>query len=95
MRTECEDQVQQFVKDSYAVKKRKKADLRSETGQMSKDIASYLCRGTRIKIPISQNVSVVRVDTTCSNCGDRSGQAYIIDGKKLCRICKTKREVRK
>ena len=93
MPTECEDQVKELVKSSYKVKDDKKAYAKKEAGQVAKEMASYICRGTSgIKIPLSKNVSIVKVDTTCSNCGDRSGEAFFIDGKKLCRICKIKME---
>lgn len=93
MPTECQDQVGELVKSSYKVKEDKKAYAKVEAGQVAKEIASYICRGTSgIKIPISKNVSIVKVDTTCSNCGDRSGEAFIINRKPFCKICKIKME---
>lgn len=93
MPTECEDQVKELVKSSYKIKEDKKSYAKKEAGQVAKEIASYICRGTSgIKIPISKNVSIVKVDTTCSDCGDRSGEAFIIDRKTYCRICKIKME---
>lgn len=88
MNTVCDDKVKGFVDKSRSVKEGKQAYAKKESGQVAKEIASYLCRGTRIKIPISENVSIVRVDTTCSDCGDRSGEAFIVNGKNLCRKCK-------
>lgn len=93
MPTECEDQVKELVKSSYKIKADKKVYAKKEAGQVAKEIASYICRGTSgIKIPLSKNVSIVKVDTTCSNCGDRSGEAFLVNGKKLCRRCKLKME---
>ncbi len=86
--------VQDFIKQSKKVKDDKKSFSARESHQLSKDISSYICRGTRIKIPISNDVSIVKFDTTCSNCGDRSGEAFIVDGKQLCGLCK-KRSIKK
>jgi len=89
------DQVKDLVSGSRKVKQDKKDFAKRESGQLAKDVASYLCRGTRIKIPTSRDLGIVRVDTTCSGCGDRSGEAFIIKGKKLCRKCKIKTEQKK
>lgn len=85
----CDERVKELVNKSLNVKKEKKTYAKKESGQIAKEIASYICRGTSgIKIPLSKDVSVTKVDTTCSNCGDRNGEAYIVDGKTLCRTCK-------
>lgn len=82
----------QFARDSLKVKTDKKAYMKKECGQIAKEAADYLCRRGKVTF-FPQDIKIHQINTTCEVCGDRSGEAYIIDGKTVCRICK--REVRK
>lgn len=86
VKEQCRDLSQKSLKTKQA----KKDYAGKECRQVAKEAASFLCNRQKglTRIPLSQNVGIVRIKNTCSICGEWGREMYIKDGRKFCRRCK-------
>lgn len=83
------NRVKGYVQDSQAVKTKKKADAKSETHQMAKDVGGYLCDDGKWSrtVCLGDGFCKVKLDMKCDCCGIKATEITYINGKKHCRTC--------